>query len=63
MHGGEAGMHLAILILLYIPNGDSKKERGAMDNVYILDHLTKNQLNKKGGRMYQQTVFRLQGGI
>jgi hypothetical protein len=57
MHGGEAGMHLAILILLYIPNGDSKKERGAMDNVYILDHLTKNQLNKKGGRMYQTNCF------
>jgi hypothetical protein len=29
-----------------------KKERGTMDNVYILDHLTKNQLKKKGGKMY-----------
>jgi hypothetical protein len=29
-----------------------RKGRGTMDNVYILDHITKNELNKKGGRMY-----------
>jgi hypothetical protein len=32
-----------------------RKGRGTMDNVYILDHITKNELKKKGGRMY--TVF------
>jgi hypothetical protein len=29
-----------------------RKGRGTMDNVYILDHITKNELKKKGGRMY-----------
>jgi hypothetical protein len=28
-----------------------RKGRGTMDNVYILDHLTRNELRKKGGRM------------
>jgi hypothetical protein len=28
-----------------------KKKRGTMDNVHILDHLTKRKLKKKGGRM------------
>jgi hypothetical protein len=26
-----------------------RKGRGTMDNVYILDHLTRNELKKKGG--------------
>jgi hypothetical protein len=29
-----------------------RKGRGTMDNEYILDHLTRNELWKKGGRMY-----------
>jgi hypothetical protein len=29
-----------------------RKGRGTMNNVYILDHLTKNGLKRKGGRMY-----------
>jgi hypothetical protein len=29
-----------------------RKGRGTMDNVYILDHLTKNEFKKKGGRIY-----------
>jgi hypothetical protein len=29
-----------------------RKGRGTMDNEYILDHLTKYELKKKGGRMY-----------
>jgi hypothetical protein len=28
-----------------------RKGRGTMDNVYILDHLTRNELKKKGGRI------------
>jgi hypothetical protein len=28
-----------------------RKGRGTIDNVCILDHLTKNKLKKKGGRM------------
>ncbi|KAJ3619704.1 hypothetical protein MTP99_005363 [Tenebrio molitor] len=28
-----------------------RKGRGTVDNVYILDHLTRNELRKKGGRM------------
>jgi hypothetical protein len=28
-----------------------RKGRGTMDNVYILDHLTRNELRKKGGRV------------
>jgi hypothetical protein len=28
-----------------------RKRRGIMDNIYILDHLTKSELKKKGGRM------------
>jgi hypothetical protein len=39
-----------------------RKGRGTMDNVYILDHLRKNELKKKEGRMYAlfadfRTVF------
>jgi hypothetical protein len=33
-----------------------RKGRGTMDNVYILDHITKNELKKKGGRMYSVFV-------
>jgi hypothetical protein len=33
-----------------------------MDNVYILDHLAKNELKKKGGEDVR-TVRRLQGGV
>jgi hypothetical protein len=29
-----------------------RKGRDTLDNVYILDHLTKNELKKNGGRMY-----------
>jgi hypothetical protein len=29
-----------------------RKGRGTVDNVYILDHLARNELRKKGGRMY-----------
>jgi hypothetical protein len=29
-----------------------RKGRGAMDNMYILDHLTRNELRKKGGRIF-----------
>jgi hypothetical protein len=29
-----------------------RKERGTMDNVYILDHVTRNELKKERGRMY-----------
>jgi hypothetical protein len=28
-----------------------RKGRGTVDNMYILDHLTRNELRKKGGRM------------
>jgi hypothetical protein len=28
-----------------------RKGRSTVDNVYILDHLTKNELKKKGGRI------------
>jgi hypothetical protein len=28
-----------------------------MDNVYILDHLTRNELKKRGERMYALFVF------
>jgi hypothetical protein len=28
-----------------------RKGRGTVDNVYILDHLARNELRKKGGRM------------
>jgi hypothetical protein len=38
-----------------------RKGRGIVDNVYILDHLTRDELRKKGGRMC--IVRRLQGGV
>jgi hypothetical protein len=38
-----------------------RKGRGIVDNVYILDYLTRNELRKKGGRMC--IVRRLQGGV
>jgi hypothetical protein len=36
-----------------LPNSQAefRKESGTMDNVYILDHLTRNELRKKGGRL------------
>jgi hypothetical protein len=39
-----------------------RKGKGTMDNVYILDYLTKNELKKKEARMYAlfadfRTVF------
>jgi hypothetical protein len=40
-----------------IPDGQARfrKGRGTMDNVYILDYVTNNELNKKEGRRY--TLF------
>jgi hypothetical protein len=29
-----------------------RKRESSMDNVYTLDHLTRNELKKKGGRMH-----------
>jgi hypothetical protein len=39
-----------------------RKGRGTMDNVYILGHLTKSKLKKKGGGDVS-TVCRRQGGV
>jgi hypothetical protein len=41
-----------------------RKRRGAIMNVYVLNHLTRNELKNKRRRMYDVcTVRRLQGGV
>ncbi|KAH0814122.1 hypothetical protein GEV33_008671 [Tenebrio molitor] len=34
-----------------------RKGRGTMDNVYILDHLTRNELKKKGGGYFLDRLY------